>query len=211
MISTGITGTARHGTSPNSASWMRVKTLQCAGAATLQDRGAGARHMRRLRRVADRLQREIRLDRGGEIERAAMEQRPAAMRALDRTQIARQRLLQPVIDLVEIVLQQNIFGRDGGIRLELEHPMPVRTLPLEQRRRGAVDSRRQRRLLLWRGIACDRERLSHGRLALPRVWKNRVTMVWHKPALKPFSFCRWRHSTPPATPAITPFIYALRY
>ena len=28
MISTGITGTARHGTSPNSASMMRVKTLQ---------------------------------------------------------------------------------------------------------------------------------------------------------------------------------------
>ena len=28
MISTGITGTARHGSSPKSASWMRVKTLQ---------------------------------------------------------------------------------------------------------------------------------------------------------------------------------------
>ncbi len=27
MISTGITGTARHGTWPNSASWARVKTL----------------------------------------------------------------------------------------------------------------------------------------------------------------------------------------
>ena len=51
MISTGMTGTARHGTSPNRASMMRVKTLQRARAAARQDRRAGPRHVRRVDRI----------------------------------------------------------------------------------------------------------------------------------------------------------------
>ena len=121
MISTGITGTARHGTSPNSASWMRVNTLHALRAAGGQDRRAGARHVRRVGIVADRLQGEIGLHAGGEIERAAMEQRPAAMRALDRAQIDG--------DLAPAARRR--CGRDnapaGCIRPGWSRPPPART------------------------------------------------------------------------------------
>jgi hypothetical protein len=65
MISTGMVGTARHGTSPNKASWMRVNTLvrSAPPAARMAFYGCG------------------------EIELAAMEQWPAAMRTLAGTQI----------------------------------------------------------------------------------------------------------------------------
>ena len=87
MISTGITGTARHGTTPNSASRMRVKTLLSTAPPRAQDRLARARHVRRIDVVADHLQREIGLHAGAHVEGAVVEQRPAAMRALDAAQI----------------------------------------------------------------------------------------------------------------------------
>ena len=87
MISTGITGTARHGTMPYSASRQRVNTLAALGAAAQADRLAGAAHVRRLRLVADHLEREIGFHRRAHVEVAVVEQRPAAMRALDAAQI----------------------------------------------------------------------------------------------------------------------------
>ena len=39
------------------------------------------------------------------------------------------------IDAVEEMLQQHVFGRDGGVGLQLEHPVPVRVLLPRQRRR----------------------------------------------------------------------------
>ena len=56
-------------------------------AAARQDRLAGARHVRRVGRVADHLQREIGLDAGAHVEGAVVEQRPAAVRALDAAQV----------------------------------------------------------------------------------------------------------------------------
>ena len=123
MISTGITGTARHGTSPNSASSDAGEDIAAPRAAARQDRRARARHMRRIDRVAGRLQREIGLDRGAEIEGAAVEQRPAAMRRPGwRADSARCAASSSGVDRVEIMLQQDIFGRDRRVGLELERP-----------------------------------------------------------------------------------------
>ncbi len=55
-----------------------------------------------------------------------MEQRPAAMVGLDaRAGMSRSRPASRVVDLAEIMLQQDVFGRDRRIGLELEDPMPV--------------------------------------------------------------------------------------
>ncbi len=68
-----------------------------------------------------------------------MEQRPAAVLALDRAQVRGDARLERRIDLVEIVLQQHIFGRNGGVGLELEHPVAIGALQAEQRPRAAID------------------------------------------------------------------------
>ena len=63
MISSGITGTARHGTWPNKRKLRAGEDVGALGPAGVQDRRAGARHVRRVRVVADRLQRVVRLRR----------------------------------------------------------------------------------------------------------------------------------------------------
>ena len=47
------------------------------------------------------------------------------MRALGLPQIAGDALLQAGLDIAEIMLQQDVFGRDRGVGFELEHPMAV--------------------------------------------------------------------------------------
>ncbi len=68
-------------------------------AAARQDRRARARHVRRVDRVASRLQREIGLDRGAEIESAAIKQRPAAIRSLGRADVSGDARLQLGLDV----------------------------------------------------------------------------------------------------------------
>ena len=80
MISTGIAGVPRQGIAPYSASRKRVKTLRRVAAAMREDRLARPAHVRRLRVVADHLQREIGLHAGADVERAGVKQRPAAVR-----------------------------------------------------------------------------------------------------------------------------------
>src|SRR5262249_6149347 len=43
------------------------------------------------------------------------------------------------VAFAEIVLEQHVFGRDGAVRLELEHPMAVRLLLRDERLGGARD------------------------------------------------------------------------
>jgi hypothetical protein len=167
------------------------------GAATLEDELARPRHVRRVRRVAHRLQREIGFDRRREIGRAAMEQRPAAILALDRAQIARQIPLQGIVDLIEIMLQEDVFGRDGGVGLELVDPVPVRPLLLEQRRGGAIDGAVERRRILRRRLALQRKRACHRSSSLPCAVQNRATMVWGGRSLKPFSHRSEPHDATP--------------
>ena len=111
MISTGMTGTPRQGIAPNSASRMRVKTLLLRRAAAGEDRLARAAHVRRLGIVADHLQREIGLHAGADVEVAAVEQRPAAMRALDAAQIGGDLALE-----FEILGSAEIMAAAGHIR-----------------------------------------------------------------------------------------------
>ena len=64
-----------------------MKTLLLAGAAMRQDRFARAPHVWRFGIVADHLEGEIGLDARADVEGAVVEERPAAMGALDAAQI----------------------------------------------------------------------------------------------------------------------------
>ena len=76
---------------------------------------------------------------------AVSEQRPAAMRALDAAQIDRDFLFEHGIDrLSQIMPQQHVFGRNGGVSFELEHPMAVGALARQQRIRRASNAPLQR-------------------------------------------------------------------
>src|SRR5579884_1184622 len=121
MISTGMTGTARHGTSPNSARAMRVKTL--------------TRRAPPLSRMAARA-RAICGACGGS---------PAAVLALTGADIGGDLPLEFRLAAPEIVLQHDEFGGYRGVGLELEYPMPVGVLQRHQRFAGAVYGRIQPR------------------------------------------------------------------
>ena len=63
-----------------------------------------------------------------------MEQRPAAMPGLDAAKVDADLALQfPIVRLAEILAQQDVLGRDRGVRLELEDPVPVFALLAKQR------------------------------------------------------------------------------
>jgi len=119
----------------------------CAGRASKHDRatlyvigGRGAAGMPNFRGdLAGRLQREIRLDRGADVGFAAVEQRPAAVGALHRPQVAGNPRLQFRLDAAEVMLQQDEFGRDCRVGFELEDPVAVAMLQRHQRFAGAGD------------------------------------------------------------------------
>ena len=117
-----------------------MKTLACSAPPCARIAVARLRHVRRVGTVADHLQAEIGLHRRADVEGAAMEQRPAAMLALDAAQIDADLALQlEVVRLAEIVAQQDVFRRDGGVGLQLEDPVAVVALLAHQRLRGAID------------------------------------------------------------------------
>ena len=90
--------------------------------------------MRRLRIVPDHLQRKIGFDARAQIEIAAMEQRPAAVGALDAAQISSDQPFQfQIRALAPKVAQQHVFRRNGRVSFELEAPM---SLGLLARREG---------------------------------------------------------------------------
>ncbi len=61
------------------------------------------------------------------------------MLALDLPQIDADPALQRRIDAVEEMLEQHIFGRDRGVRLQLEQPVPIGILPAREGIARAVD------------------------------------------------------------------------
>ena len=140
MISTGIAGTARHGMNPNSASISLVKTLARAAPPRARIASPRPRHVRGIDGIADHLEREIGLHARAHVELAVVEQRPAAvLRALRPPQIDGDLAFQLGIDrLAEIMSQQDVFGGNGAVGLELEAPFAVGLLAIEQRprRRG---------------------------------------------------------------------------
>jgi hypothetical protein len=68
-----------------------------------------------------------------------MDQRPAAVRALQPAQIARNPRFERRIALAQEVLQRDVFGRDRRVGLELEHPVAVQALLREQLGGRSVD------------------------------------------------------------------------
>ena len=77
------------------------------------------------------------------VEIAFGKQRPAAVAALDAAQIDRDFLFKLGINrLAEVMPQQHVFGGNGGVGLELEHPMAVRTLQRQNLVRAFPSMRR---------------------------------------------------------------------
>jgi hypothetical protein len=126
IISTGIYGTPRHGSSPNNAS-------------------AGFFHMRRLRVVAGEFQCVVRLDGAAQVQLAVVIQRPAAVLGLARTQVIGDLQLQRRVDLVEEVHHHDVLRRNRTIRFEFVEPIPLAALLRDQciarRGDGAVQRR----------------------------------------------------------------------
>ena len=125
------------------------------GAAGGQDRRPGARHVRRVRAVAQAFQGEIRLHAGRQVEGAAVEQRPAAMRALDAAQVHADACLKRRIDPVQVMLEQDVLGRNRRVGFQLEAPMAVGVLPPLQRARRPLDAVLQGRKLRRRHRSCQ--------------------------------------------------------
>src|SRR5205085_12007458 len=84
--------------------------------------------------LADHFEREIGLHARAQVDVAVLEQWPAAMqRTLRPPQIDRDLAFQPGVDrLAEKMTQQDVFARDGGVGLELEAPLAIRALAIEQ-------------------------------------------------------------------------------
>ena len=116
------------------------KNIALRGAAMGQNCFTRAAHVRRLGIVADHLERKIRLDAGAHVERACVNERPAAMIALNAPKIDGDQALEFEIGLLAAEMpEQHIFGRDCRVGLKLETPMAVLVLTGEQRFRRARD------------------------------------------------------------------------
>ncbi len=141
----------RHGPPRNEAEQRQHQPREHIGrrrAAAEADRLARAHHVRGIDGIADHLEREIGFHARAHVEGAVLEQRPAAVVVvgLDAPQVDRDLALELGGDgLAEIVPQQHVFGWNGGVGLELEHPMPIGTLQREQRVRRGIDAAVERR------------------------------------------------------------------
>ena len=196
MISTGITGTARHGTSPNRASSDAGEDVAAPRAAARQDRRPGARHVRRLDRVAGRLQREIGLDRAAEIERAAVNSgQPPSSPWLGADESRDARLEAP-----------GRCGRDNAAagcirpgssrRLRARRPNGRRLLRGEQRFDGAGDRSGERRRMPCRGRRSAADRLGSADISLITLFMKGCAAAFGRSRWS--SRCRPRRRSAPA-------------
>ena len=104
--------------------------------------------MGRLSIIADHFQREIGFDARAHIESAGVEQRPAAVIALDAPYVDGDQAFQFEIRLFAAKMaQEHVFGRDRNVGLKLETPMSVLALtgPKRLRRRRYVPLKRFQR------------------------------------------------------------------
>ena len=146
---------------------MRVNTLARAAPPCARIACARPHHVRRIRVVARQLQRVVRLDAAADIERAAVIQRPAAVVGLVRAQVDGDLRSSAGIDLVQEVHHQDVFGRDGAVRLELEQPVALRALAGQQRSRAARDGAVERRAV-HQARAGARRACAEGRAVIAR-------------------------------------------
>ena len=106
---------------------MRVNTLLRAAPPRARI-AARPRHVRRVRIVADQLERIVGLDRGAEVEVTTGVQRPAAMIRLTRAQVDGDLVLERPVDLAQEVFEEDEFGRHSRIGFEFEHPVAIGVL-----------------------------------------------------------------------------------
>ena len=104
-----------------------------------ENRFARAAHVRRVGIVADHLEREIGLDAGADVERAGVNERPAAMVALDSPQIDGDQALELEIGLFAAKVPRAARIRPGMVASasSSKHQWPSSLLRGEQRLRGA--------------------------------------------------------------------------
>ena len=108
--------------------------------------------MRCIGAVADHLQAEIGFDRRADVESPAVEQWPAAVLALDAAQIGADLAFQHrIVRFAQILAQQDVLRRNRRIGLELEHPMPVGALLLDQRLYRTAYAGLE---IVWRNVHC---------------------------------------------------------
>ncbi len=88
--------------------------------------------MRRLRVVATEFEGVVGLDRTTDVHRPAVVERPATVSALTRTQVIGELRFQVGFRLPDEMQQQNVFGRDRAVGLELETPVAVGLLAGKQ-------------------------------------------------------------------------------
>ncbi len=88
------------------------------------------------------------------------------MVTLGAAQVSRDALIELGVDRPEIVLQQDIFGGDRGVGLQLEYPVAVLMLQRQQRfdrsRDRSVEARRARHLVDHRRILLCGHSIHHG-------------------------------------------------
>ncbi|MGF6812555.1 hypothetical protein OKW30_007747 [Paraburkholderia sp. Clong3] len=132
-------------------------------AAVREDRVARAHHVLGIDRVADHLQREVRLHARADVERAVGEERPAAVRQLDAAQITGDLLFEfEVRRFAEIVDQQHVFGRNRRVGFEFVDPMAVRLLRGQDRIGRARDRCVERVPALHGRRRCGCQCVRHG-------------------------------------------------
>ena len=116
MISTGMVGTPLHGIVAVQRQQEAREDVAPRRAAMGEDRFARAAHVRRVGIVADHLEREIGLDAGAHVERAGVEERPAAVIALDAPEIDGDQALELEIGLLAAKMPEQHIFRPGSSR-----------------------------------------------------------------------------------------------
>jgi hypothetical protein len=92
-----------------------------------------------VRRHAGHLHREVDLDRRGEIGFAALEETEAAVLVLTPSQVGDRAALDTAVDTIDEVMQQQRFGGQRPIGLELTDPVTIGRLARQEVVLGARD------------------------------------------------------------------------
>ena len=125
---------------PNKRQHDAGEYIDALGAAAGTNRFTRTAHVIGVDGIADHLECEVGFHRGADVDVGIAEQRPAAVIALDAAQIDRDFGFKRSIDrLAEIMPQQHVFGGNGRVGLEFEHPMAVGTLLRQKRLRAFLD------------------------------------------------------------------------
>ena len=69
-----------------------------------------------------------------------MEERPSAVLALNSPKVNADLALQiEVVRFTQVVAQEDVFGRNGGVCFQFEHPVPIGALACEKGLGGQID------------------------------------------------------------------------